>query len=89
MTIFFLLSNTDGYPIWKLNRYKKLFATDVKAFARRFFSKQIFWKMSCSELSFFHFLEIYCFVKTSLSYQTYELSICWWEHAVESSEILE
>ncbi len=42
MTIFFLLSNTDGYPIWKLNRYKKLFATDVKAFARRFFSKQIF-----------------------------------------------
>jgi len=59
ITIFFKLRDTGGYPISKSSRRKKLFATDVKIFPRRFFSSQIFWKMSCSELYFIFLKSIF------------------------------
>ncbi len=80
----FLWSNAGGYLASKL-RCKKLFAIDVKGFPSQFFSSQIFWKMPSSEL-FFHCLEIYSFVKTSWSYQTYELSMCGEELTIEGSK---
>jgi len=83
-----LWSHTGEYLASTLRRCKKLFAIDVKGFSRQSFSSQIFWKMPCNEL-FLHCLEIHSFVTTSWSYQTYELNICWREHALEGSECLE